>query len=166
LQDSHLPINGFSFDLHKFQNVYVLGGGKAGIEGTCRMMAIAEKAKEDDLVICLISGCGSSLVPLLREGLSLSDKQELTNTSLKSGATISEINAVRKYLFAFKGGWLARKAYPATVLNLNLSDVVGDPLDSIASEPTVPDLSTFKDAGNVLEKYVCGQMFPPVFAKS
>ena len=72
---------------------------------------------------------------------------------LKSGAAITEINAVRKHLSAFKGGWLAKKAYPATVLNLVLSDVMGDPLDSIASGPTVPDPSTFSDARKILEKY-------------
>lgn len=124
-----------------------------GIEGTRRMIAIAEQAEEDDLLICLISGGGSSLIPLPRRGLSLSDKQELTNTLLKSGATITEINVVRKHLSAFKGGCLARKAYPATVLNLVLSDVVGDPLGSIASGPTVPDQSTFNDSVNVLRKY-------------
>ena len=200
LQDSRLLVDGCCFDLQKFRNIYVVGGGKAGgsmaqalegvlgkyitsgiinvpyglgrssgivelhetshpvpdeagVEGTRRMMAIAEKAEEDDLLICLISGGGSSLMPLPSEGLSLNDKQELTKTLLKSGAAISEINAVRKHLSAFKGGWLARKAFPATILNLILSDVVGDPLDSIASGPTVPDLSTFKDAINVIKKH-------------
>jgi hydroxypyruvate reductase len=200
LQDSRLLVDGCCFDLQKFRNIYVVGGGKAGgamaqalegvlgkyvtsgvisvpyglgrssgiielqeashpvpdeagVEGTRRMLAIAEKAEEDDLLICLISGGGSSLMALPREGISLKDKQELTKTLLKSGAAISEINAVRKHLSAFKGGWLAKKASPATILNLILSDVVGDQLDSIASGPTVPDLSTFKDAVNVLEKY-------------
>lgn len=126
---------------------------EAGVEGTERMMAIAELAEEDDLLICLISGGGSSLMPLPREGLSLAEKQVTTSALLKSGATISEINAVRKHLSAFKGGGLAKKAYPATVLNLVLSDVVGDPLDAIASGPTVPDLSTYKDAVTVLKNY-------------
>ena len=126
---------------------------EAGVAGTLRIMAIAEQAKEDDLVICLISGGGSSLMPLPREGISLKDKQTLTNALLKSGAEITEINAVRKHLSAFKGGWLAKKAYPATLINLVLSDVRGDPLDSIASGPTVPDKSTFIDARRILEKY-------------
>ncbi len=126
---------------------------EAGVFGTFRVMALAEQAKEDDLVICLISGGGSSLMPLPREGISLEDKQVLTNALLKSGAKITEINAVRKHLSAFKGGWLAKKAYPATLLNLVLSDVMGDPLDSIASGPTVPDTSTFSDAKKILEKY-------------
>ena len=125
----------------------------AGVAGTFRIMALAEQAKKDDLVICLISGGGSSLMPLPREGISLKDKQALTNALLKSGASITEINNVRKHLSAFKGGWLAKKAYPATLLNLVLSDVMGDPLDSIASGPTVPDTSTFSDARKILEKY-------------
>jgi glycerate-2-kinase len=125
----------------------------AGILGTRSMMTIAEQAKEDDLVICLISGGGSSLMPLPREGITLEEKQKLTNALLKSGATINEINIVRKHLSVFKGGWLAKKAYPAKVLNIILSDVIGDPLDSIASGPTVPDSSTFNDARKILEKY-------------
>ena len=91
-------------------------------------------------------------MPLPLEGLSLEDKKEVTNTLLKSGADINEVNTVRKHLSAFKGGWLAKQIYPATVLNLILSDVMGDPLDSIASGPTVPDSSTFADAKRVLEK--------------
>ena len=126
---------------------------EAGVKGTLRIMALAEHAQKDDLVICLISGGGSSLMPLPREGISLKDKQELTNLLLKSGAAITEINAIRKHLSAFKGGWLAKAAYPATVLNLVLSDVMGDSLDSIASGPSVPDTSTFSEAKNVLEKY-------------
>ena len=126
---------------------------EAGVAGTYRIMSIAEQAKEDDLVICLISGGGSSLMPLPREGVSLKDKQVLTNALLKSGAEITEINVVRKHLSAFKGGWLAKKAYPATLLNLILSDVIGDSLDSIASGPTVPDKSTFMDSKKILKKY-------------
>jgi glycerate 2-kinase len=126
---------------------------EAGVQGTFRIMALAERAEKNDLVICLISGGGSSLMPLPREGISLMDKQELTNMLFKSGAAITEINAVRKHLSAFKGGWLAKKAYPATVLNLILSDVMGDQLDSIASGPTVPDISTFDDAAKILKKY-------------
>ena len=125
----------------------------AGVKGAFRIMALAEQAEEDDLVICLISGGGSSLMSLPREGISLKDKQSLTDMLLKSGAAIIEINAVRKHLSAIKGGWLAKKAYPATVLNLVLSDVMGDPLDSIASGPTISDTSTFSDPRKVLEKY-------------
>jgi len=126
---------------------------QAGLEGTRRIMALAELAGADDLMICLTSGGGSSLNPLPREGITLEDKQSLTKSLLKSGAPINELNIVRKHLSAFKGGWLARKAYPALLVNLVLSDVVGDQLDAIASGPTVPDPSTFGDAQKVLEKY-------------
>lgn len=133
---------------------------QASVEGTKRILSIAEKAQKDDLLICLISGGGSSLMSLPREGISLEEKQELTDALLKSGATINEINSVRKHLSGFKGGWLAKKAYPATVLNIILSDVVGDPLDTIASGPTVPDQTTFTLAKGVLEKYDLWRKLP------
>jgi glycerate-2-kinase len=126
---------------------------EAGVEGTRCMLEMAEQAKEDDLLICLISGGGSSLMPLPRGGISVADKREITNALLKCGATINEINTVRKHISDFKGGWLAKKAYPATILNLILSDVVGDPLDFIASGPTVPDSTTFSDAVKVLKTH-------------
>ncbi len=126
---------------------------ESGVAGTRLMLELAEKARSDDLVICLISGGGSSLMPCPKEGISLQNKQELTSALLKSGATINEVNSVRKHLSGFKGGWLAKKAYPATVLSLILSDVVGDPLDVIASGPTVPDSTTYADARKVLEEY-------------
>jgi len=125
----------------------------AGVEGTRRMLEIAEQAEKDDLVICLISGGGSSLMPSPRSSISIEDKRELTQALLKSGATIREINTVRKHISDFKGGWLAKKAYPATLVSLILSDVVGDQLDFIASGPTVPDSTTFVDARKVLEKH-------------
>lgn len=126
---------------------------QAGVDATRRMIKIAEQATKADLVICLISGGGSSLMPFPREGVTLDDKKIITNALLNSGAAIDEINVVRKHLSAFKGGWLAKKAYPATVVNIILSDVVGDPLGSIASGPTVPDASTFIEAKKILEKY-------------
>ncbi len=126
---------------------------ESGLEGTQRIMELAEQSNADDLIICLISGGGSSLMPLPRKGISLEDKIQLTGSLLKSGASIYEINAVRKHISAFKGGWLAKKAYPANVLNIILSDVVGDSLESVASGPTLPDSSTFADARSVLEKY-------------
>jgi glycerate 2-kinase len=126
---------------------------KSGVEGTRRMLKIAEQAQKEDLLICLISGGGSSLMPLPRGGITIKDKREITNTLLKCGATINEINTVRKHISDFKGGWLAKKACPATVLNLILSDVVGDPLDFVASGPTVPNSTTFSDAIKVLKKY-------------
>jgi len=200
LKNSILKVNGYSFDLKKFTNIYVVGGGKAsgsmaealeqilgkhltnglvniphgskhkteiiklheashpipdeaGVEGTRRILEIAKQAKKDDLIICLISGGGSSIMPLPRGRITINDKRKITDALLKCGATINEINTVRKHISHFKGGWLAKKAYPATILNLILSDVVGDPLDFIASGPTVPDSTTFSDAVKVLKKY-------------
>jgi len=126
---------------------------QSGVEGTQRMVEIAEQSKKEDLVICLVSGGGSSLMPLTRGQISIADKRSITEDLLKSGAPINEINTVRKHISDFKGGWLAKRAYPATILNLILSDVVGDPLDSIASGPTVPDSTTFGDAIKVLKRY-------------
>ncbi len=131
-----------------------------GIAGTKKMLELAKKAGANDLVVCLISGGGSSLMSYPREGVSIIDLQKLTKVLLKSGATINEVNTVRKHISGFKGGWLAKTAYPATILNLILSDVVGDPLDVIASAPTVPDPTTFKDAHTVLEKYKLWQTCP------
>ncbi len=212
LKNSILKVDGHSFDLKKFKNVYVIGGGKAsgsmaetleqnlgkyitngivnipcgskhktgiiklheashpipdksGVEGTRRMLQIAEQAKKEDLVICLISGGGSSLMPLPRDGITIKDKREIKDALLKCGATINEINTVRKHISDFKGGWLAKKAYPATVLNLILSDVVGDPLDFIASGPTVPDSTTFSEAIKVLKKYGLWDKAPATIKK-
>lgn len=125
----------------------------SGVEGTRKMLEIAEKASENDLIICLISGGGSSLMPMPRGEITIADKRQITEDLLKCGATINEVNTVRKHISEFKGGWLAKKAYPATILNLILSDVLGDPLDFIASGPTVPDSTTFSDAIRVLRKY-------------
>jgi glycerate 2-kinase len=212
LEDSILRVDGHSFDLKAFKNVYVVGGGKAsgsmaealekilgkritagivnvpygskhktsiiklhesshplpdeaGVEGTRRMLEIAEQAEKDDLIICLISGGGSSLMPSPRSGISLEDKRKLTSALLKSGATISQINTVRKHTSDFKGGWLAKKAYPATLLNLILSDVVSDQLDFIASGPAVPDSTTFVEARKVLEKYGLWETAPSSIRK-
>lgn len=126
---------------------------QAGVEGAQQMLQIAKQAGLEDLLICLFSGGGSSLMPLPKEDITLRDKQELTRMLLKSGAAIGEVNTVRKHLSAFKGGNLAKQAYPATILSLIISDVVGDDVGSIASGPTAPDTSTFQDAVNVLRKY-------------
>jgi len=126
---------------------------ESGVKGAKHMLEMVAKAKETDLVLCLISGGGSSLMPQPREGISLEDKRKVTDALLKCGATITEINTVRKHISALKGGLLAKEAYPATVVNLILSDVVGDPLDFIASGPTVPDTTTFHDAVDILKHY-------------
>lgn len=123
------------------------------VKGAQKIIDIASQAGEDDLIICLISGGGSSLMAMPRQGVSLDDKQKITGVLLRSGANINEINTIRKHISEFKGGMLARKAYPATLVSLVLSDVVGDSLDVIASGPTSPDSSTFKDAVNILRRY-------------
>ncbi len=124
-----------------------------GVTATRRIRAMLEEAGPNDLVICLISGGGSALLTDPAGLLTLADLQELTRLLLASGATINEINSLRKHLDVIKGGGLARLAAPAHLLTLILSDVVGDPLDVIASGPTVPDSTTFKDAWDVLSRY-------------
>ncbi len=124
-----------------------------GVRGVKNMLRLVGQPSEEDLVICLISGGGSALMPLPSAGIRLSDKQKTTNLLLKSGAKIDEINAVRKHLSDFKGGRLAEKLHPATVLSLIISDVVGDEPDSIASGPTVPDDTTYADAYSILQEH-------------
>ena len=124
-----------------------------GQQGAEKVMSLLEATDERDLVIVLISGGGSALLPLPVEGVTLPELQQITELLLRSGATIDKLNAVRKHLSRVKGGQLARLAMPATVVTLILSDVVGDPLDVIASGPTVPDTTTYADAWAVLERY-------------
>jgi glycerate-2-kinase len=127
--------------------------GPEGVEGSRRIIELARSASGNDLVLCLISGGGSALMPLPEEGLTLGDKMEMTNILLKCGATIQELNCIRKHMSAIKGGKLAQAAAPATLVSLILSDVIGDPLDSIASGPTAPDPTTYGDARAILESY-------------
>ena len=127
---------------------------EAGIKGTRRILSILRKAQVDDLVVFLISGGGSALMPLPALGISLADKQKITGLLLRSGASIHEINAVRKHLSTVKGGQLLRHVgVSCSLLSLILSDVIGDDLGIIASGPTYPDSSTFSDALNILRKY-------------
>ncbi len=132
----------------------------AGVKGAKAMLDLANHAERKDMIICLISGGGSSLMPIPKGRITLNDKRRVTDALLKSGATINELNTVRKHISAFKGGWLAKKAYPATVVNLILSDVVGDPLDFIASGPTVPDSTTFSSAVEILGRYRLWESMP------
>lgn len=125
----------------------------AGVRGAEKILALLHKATANDLVIGVISGGGSALMPLPAAGISLEDKQAATKLLLACGATINEINTVRKHISQVKGGQLARAVYPATLITLLLSDVIGDPLDVIASGPTVPDASTFKETQLIFEKY-------------
>jgi hydroxypyruvate reductase len=124
-----------------------------GLEGTREIVRLLEGAGERDLVICLISGGGSALMMLPEEPISLADYQALTDALLRSGATINQINTIRKHIERVKGGRLAQVAAPAAVVTLVLSDVVGNPLDFIASGPTVPDTTTFADALGVLRAF-------------
>jgi len=195
-----LSVGASRYDLDRYRNIYVIGGGKAGalmasavenilgdrltqgtinvkydhlaptetvtiheashpvpdeagVIGTRRIIELAESATEHDLILCLISGGGSALLPAPAEGITLGEKQDVTKVLLRCGATINEINTIRKHISAVKGGQLARAAFPATLITLILSDVVGDPLDVIASGPTVPDSHTFQDCLALLEKY-------------
>ena len=132
----------------------------AGVAGTDEIVAALDAATADDLVVCVISGGGSALLTLPAEGISLSDLQDTTDALLRCGATINEINAVRKHLDTVKGGGLARRAAPARVVTLILSDVVGNPLDAIASGPTVADTSTFADAAGVFDRYELWSVLP------
>ena len=126
---------------------------ESGQHGARQVLRMAHEAGASDLLFCLISGGGSALLPLPAGDITLDDLQALTDALLRCGATINEINAVRKHCSQIKGGQLARAAYPATVVSLILSDVVGNPLDVIASGPTVPDTTTFADAWYVLTRY-------------
>ena len=196
----NLMVDGKTYSLRDYANIYVIGAGKAGasmalaveeivgdritkgiinvkyghvsqlkrvklnevghpipdekgVSGSEEIAALLDQLGENDLVICLISGGGSALLPSPAEGISLEDKQKMTNLLLECGANINEINAIRKHISKLKGGGIARLAYPSTVVALILSDVVGDPLDVIASGPTVPDKSTFGDCMAILKKY-------------
>jgi hydroxypyruvate reductase len=124
-----------------------------GVRGAERIAAVARQAGAEDLILCLISGGASALMPLPAAPLTLAEKQSATKLLLACGANIHEMNAVRKHLSAVKGGQLARLASPAAVLALMLSDVIGDDLDVIGSGPTAPDRSTFAAAYGILEKY-------------
>ncbi len=124
-----------------------------GVEGATAIADIARQATARDLVICVISGGASALLPAPLPGLSLERKQSITRALLNGGATIHELNTVRKHLSAIKGGQLAGLAHPARVLALILSDVIGDDLDVIGSGPTVEDRTTVEDARALLRKY-------------
>lgn len=124
-----------------------------GLAGAKRIAEIARQAGRRDLLLCVISGGASALLPLPAEGISLADKQATTEALLACGADIHELNTIRKHLSAIKGGQLARLAWPATVIALVLADVIGDDLDVIGSGPTVPDRSTFAGALEIVRRY-------------
>ncbi len=197
LEEDILNIKGNEFDLSDYENIYVIGGGKAGgdmaealeeilgdriekgivittqsrdlerievVEGThpnpskknaraCdRILELAERAGENDLLLTVISGGGSALMANPRTH-TFHEALKQNKNLLKSGADIYEINAVRKHLSKFKGGQLSEVAYPATLATMIISDVLGNDLSVIASGPTVKDESTVEDAKEVIEKY-------------
>ena len=131
-----------------------------GIYGARRILDILSGADEHSLIICLLSGGGSALMPAPAEGITLREKQEVTSILLKAGASINELNALRKHLSQLKGGGMARAAYPARLHTLILSDVIGDPLDVISSGPTVGDSSSFKDCIEICERYRIMELLP------
>ncbi len=140
---------------HPIPGTYSIAGAKAVLE-------IAEKAGADDLVIFLISGGGSALMSLPVEGIDLETMQRFSDMILSCGANITEFNILRKHLDLIKGGRLAQHAAPADQVTIILSDVVGDPVDIIASGPTVPDPYTYQDALEILDRYAAVNTFPPV----
>ena len=133
---------------------------EAGVRAGQQILALADAAAADDLVIALLSGGGSALLVAPAPGLTLADKQGMTNALLSCGATINEINCLRKHCSAVKGGQLARAVAPATLITLALSDVIGSPLDVIASGPTVPDGGSWADAWAIVEKYNLADKLP------
>ncbi len=131
----------------------------AGLDAAKRILALAQSAGPDDTVLCLISGGGSALLPLPLDGLTLQDKQQVNRALLASGASITEMNTVRRHLSAIKGGRLAAAAYPAQILTLLISDVPSDNPADIASGPTVADSTTRADALAIVRRY--GIELPP-----
>ena len=126
---------------------------RKGYEGAKKIQRLLKDSGPKDLVIFLLSGGGSALLPFPSGQIDLKEKQEVTQFLLDCGADINEINTIRKHISKIKGGWLAKWAYPSTVIGFILSDVVGDHLDVIGSGPTVPDPSTFEEALEILKKY-------------
>jgi hydroxypyruvate reductase len=138
----------------------------AGVTASERILALAQNARADDLVIALLSGGGSALLVAPAPGLTLTDVQAMTDALLASGATIHEVNCLRKHCEVLKGGQLARAVAPASLITLALSDVVGSPLDVIASGPTVPDATTWEDAWAIVRRFdLAGKLPAPVLAR-
>jgi len=131
-----------------------------GLSAARKIIELLSTTDDHTLVLCLLSGGASALLVAPHEKISLEEKQQVTQQLLKAGADIFELNTVRKHLSRVKGGRLAEHAYPAHVMSLILSDVIGDPLDVIASGPTAPDASTYEDAMRVIRKYDIEKLVP------
>ena len=155
-----------SFEAFECGPVRIVAGdhpvpGERSIAAGLELLAVARRAGPDDVVLCPISGGASALVTVPHDGITLADLAAVTQALLRSGADIQTLNCVRKHLDRIKGGGLALAAAPATVLTLVLSDVVGDPLDVIASGPTVGDTSTFEDAWMAVHAAMDSQAVAP-----
>jgi hydroxypyruvate reductase/glycerate 2-kinase len=156
---------GYRPEAHTLQKIRLYQGGhpvpdENGLAGTAEIIRLLKGSDERTLVICLISGGGSALLVAPHEGITLTDKKQVTRLLLHAGAAIDELNTVRKHLSRVKGGRLAEIARPARMVSLIISDVVGDHLDIIASGPTAPDNSTFHDALQVIDKYGLAPVVP------
>ena len=133
---------------------------KNSIKGAGLLARLVRKANENDLILCLISGGGSALCTLPQGNITLDDLRTLTQQLLNCGASIEEINTIRKHISQIKGGQLARLAYPASIISLIISDVIGDRIDTIASGPFAPDTTTFKNTYEILKKYAITKSIP------
>jgi glycerate 2-kinase len=154
----------YGYDL-PLQRIKVVEAGhpipdEAGLDGANQIVDLVRDAGENDLVLFLISGGGSALFPGPASGLTLADKQRTTQMLLQSGATIQEINAVRKHISKLKGGRFAKLVTPAHLVSLILSDVVGDSLEAIASGPTVGDATTYSDCLAIIQRYELREKIP------
>ena len=154
----------YGYDL-PLQRIKVVEAGhpipdEAGLDGARQIVELVRAAGENDLVLFLISGGGSALFPGPADGLTLADKQRTTQMLLQSGATIQEINAVRKHISKLKGGRFAKLVAPAHLVSLILSDVVGDSLEAIASGPTVGDATTYSDCLEIIQRYELREKIP------
>jgi glycerate 2-kinase len=165
ITEGMVNVAGGTASKHRLRIIKLIEAGhpiptEASVRGAEDMMNLVAGLGPQDIVICLLSGGGSALITLPAEGISLEDLRDTTQLLLKSGASIHEVNAVRKHLSRIKGGQLAKAAYPAKVITLLISDVVGDRLDTIASGPTYPDSTTYSDALAVIAKYGLTEKVP------
>jgi glycerate 2-kinase len=143
-----------SMVLHAARPAGVNEPTEAGVLGSAKILELIDTLDERDLCIVLLSGGGSALLPSPVEGISLADKQEITRQLMHGGASIGELNCVRKKLSNLKGGGLARRCQAGAIRSLIISDVIGDPLDVIASGPTTEDTSTAIEALEILERII------------
>lgn len=165
-----LIISPVGTDITRLEKIRVIEGthpipSERNIKATEELLSTVSNLSKDDLVICLISGGGSALFVSPAEGISLEDKIRVTELLLKAGADVKELNTVRKHISAVKGGLFLRRLYPARVISLIASDVVGDPVEFIASGPTSADTTTFSDAKNIFIKYGLWDRLPKSVTK-